>query len=138
MPDVYRAIQKDNGAPKVCDLADCLGVRTEGKYADIRPDHEANVHPNAGGMSASIDDFKAIPNHRLPVGFGAGTSKRNCLWIIPSDQLPPRLFTRIHEPASDGAVKALVEPMETMSIVEYQTHLAASRDTWTEAPGGPG
>ena len=65
MPTIYRAMKEQNGMPVVEKSARGLGVRTDGRFVDIRPLADGNVRQGIGGMSVnpSID---ALALHRVP------------------------------------------------------------------------
>jgi len=128
-------MRKDDGIPQICDVVDCLGVRSDGKHADVFPDGEGRIAPGAGGMSVSVHDARAIPRWRLPLKFGGENKNPLCtVWVLASDALHLDLVHREDDPYADGSIHAQVEPRAPMMLTHYSDCLASSQVDWHEAP----
>jgi hypothetical protein len=133
MPNLYRSMRRDNGVPQICDVVDCLGVRSEGKHPDVFPDGNGNIAPGGGGMSVSVHDTRAIPRWRLPLHFGGENSNPLCtVWTLSSDAVHLDVVHRENEPYADGSIHAQVEPRAQMTLAHYRTCLGSTQADWHE------
>lgn len=111
-----------------------LGVRTQGKprdievidiggekYADPTPDRPR-------GMSVAPDDpMNLHPRHRPPDLGGTGSYP---VWSITEADLGPRLRFR-----QTSATHGVIEPVERMSLQDYEEALIATRPHWKRVVG---
>jgi hypothetical protein len=127
MAVLYRGMMDDGEGQPVCGpSARKLGVRLEG---DIRIPDDGIVEPGTGGMSVGLDDPMNVRPHRRPSEFGG--FGRDPLWRIDEADLPDRLVMR--PDPEDPSRHGFVEPIERMSLAEYQEVLATSRGFWERA-----
>jgi hypothetical protein len=133
MPQVFRAMLKEDNAPKVGDQRDMLGVRVP---TDIEPDENDIVSPGNGGLSVN-PDWKKLPAHLIPKKYNGivadARGKRDiAIWRygeVPfeSANLNDKLQLRIDKP-SHGSI----EPRAAVGINEFQKNLADTLQEWKE------
>lgn len=114
------------GQPRCGPKARELGVRLEG---DILIREDGSVGPGTGGMSVALDDPNNLPPHRRPAKFGG--LGRDPVWQIDEADLPGTLVMR--PDPEDPSRHGFVEPIESMSLFDYQDALATSRGLWERA-----
>jgi hypothetical protein len=106
-----------DGKPKVGDTFGTLGVRpstrTTGRTSDITVDNAGMVHQGNEGMS-TFDK----PN---------APDLRHADWVIDSADIGGGLMI---VPSPTTAGRFHIVPARSMSLVEYQTFLAATRNQW--------
>jgi hypothetical protein len=116
----------DDGLPEVGPFNFALGVRTDGPPLDIPVDRDGYVEPQAGrgkGMSVAPHDPRNLhPRHRPPALDGTGTYP---IWRISRRDLGARLRYR-----TTSATHGVIEPVERMTLEEYEGALAATRTAW--------
>lgn len=127
MPRIFRSMKHDGEDMPLCGPSSrCLGARLHG---DVMITDDGYVDPETGGMSVAIGEIGHLPRHRRPKeegGFG-----EDPVWWIDSEDLPDTLKFRPdpRNPSRHG----FVEPIERMTLDEYQTALATSRGFWSRA-----
>lgn len=125
MTVLYRGMKDDGeGQPECGPSARKLGVRLEG---DITIQEDGTVRPGTGGMSVALDRPENLPMHRRDAAFGGWG--QDPVWRIDEADLPDSLVCRPDARSRHG----VVEPIETVSLEEYQETLACSRGFWTRA-----
>jgi hypothetical protein len=125
MATLYRGMKDDGEGQPLCGpTGRTLGVRPEG---DIVIREDGTVQPETGGMSVAIDDPRNLPEHRRPPEYGGWGP--DPAWQIDEDDLPEGLVMR-RDP-EDPSRHGFVEPMETMTVDDYQEMLATSRSAWS-------
>ena len=123
---VFRAMKEDfDGKPRTGNSAITLGVRIEGSHADILIDSQGQVHPETGGMSVTPDDYRQLPNHRLPESLGG--RGRYPIFSFQVANLPSTLALR-----KDTSSHALVEPLKSCLFEEYERNLHGTREDWVK------
>jgi hypothetical protein len=131
MTRLFRAMRKDaSGAPEIGPNARALGVRAGVDIPATLP-HQT-VLPGQGGLSVSPDDPMNLPYFRRPPGFG-GTG-RDPVWVIDLNDLGPDLFYR-SDPFHPE--HGFIEPIQPMSLDDYQLALATTRNCWQEFHPSP-
>ena len=117
-----------DGLPAVGQSARALGVRPP---TDPTPDVLADpVSPGGGGLSVAPLDPQNLPPFRRPAALGG--RGRDPVWVIAAHDLGPDLAFR-----RDSATHGLIEPARPMTLLEYETALAATRTRWRLwTPGG--
>lgn len=127
MTVLYRGMKDDgDGQPECGASARKLGVRLEG---DIRIQADSTVEPETGGMSVAVGGPENLKPHRRDELFGGWG--RDPVWQIESSDLPDTLVFRLDP--DDPSRHGFVEPIERMSLDDYQEALASSRGIWTRA-----
>lgn len=135
MPKIFRSMLEDGGKPKVGSEGKLLGVRiAPDPRPDIAADGNGAVHPKTGGMSVA-PDWRKLPDHLIPRGLIPRARGRDDLvcWRLGDleflDGQPiGSLVLRVDPAPSDK--HGFIEPAKLMSIVDYQSALAATRDYW--------
>lgn len=123
---VFRAMKEDiDGKPLVERPARALGVRIGERYPDIHIDIQGQVHPKTGGMSVTPDDYRQLPNHRLPESLGG--EGRDPVFSFEVVNLPSSLMLRRDKPSH-----ALVEPSNSCLFEEYEQNLHGTRENWVK------
>lgn len=134
MPKIYRAMLREGNRPKIGNTADTLGVRIGPGVIDIGVSAGAVV-PGTGGMSVA-PAWRDLPIHRIPrrlVTLCPGACGKNdaACWTMgegafEDGHLTDRLYVRV-----DTRTHGMVEPEESMTLAEYRSSLAATRNLWT-------
>ena len=125
MTVLYRSMKDDGeGQPECGPSARTLGVRLEG---DIPIQDNGTVEPGTGGMSVALDTHENLPHHRRPPEFGGWG--QDPVWQIEESDLPDTLLCR--PDPEDPSRHGFVEPIEAMSLDDYQDALATSRGIWS-------
>jgi hypothetical protein len=133
MPKIYRVMLNIDDKPVIGDTASRLGVRVN---IDIHADQSGNVRPETGGMSVA-PDIRALPARLVPSRLrniipGAIGKDENAVWSTGSGPFIGGAVTSMLElridPRNDH--HGFVEPADVMSLDQYQTALAATRDAW--------
>lgn len=117
---MYRAMKEDeNSHPVITPTARTLGVRPEidVNVADVL------VFPETGGMSVAPDDYRNLPEHRLPPSLG-GTGK-DPVWEFDTALMPAGLRFR-----QDRTYHGLIEPRWSVTLDEFQFALAGTALDW--------
>ena len=123
---VFRAMKEDSdGKPLVERSARALGVRIKGRHSDIHIDSQGQVHPKTGGMSVTPDDYRRLPNHRLPESLGG--RGRDPIFSFQIANLPSTLALSRDKPSH-----ALVEPLKSCLFEEYEQNLHGTREDWVK------
>ena len=123
---VFRAMKEDSdGKPRTGNSAVTLGVRIEGSHADIQIDNQGQIHPKTGGMSVTPDDYRQLPNHRLPESLGG--RGRHPIFSFQVANLPSSLTLRRDKPSH-----AFVEPLKSCLFEEYEQNLQGTREDWVK------
>jgi hypothetical protein len=78
-------------------------------------------------MSVAPDDPIHLPRFLRPSEFG-GTGK-DPIWEIDDANLPPELLFR-----QDKATHGMIEPKDEITLAEYQSALASTRNRWRLVP----
>ncbi|MGH3112272.1 MAG: hypothetical protein ACRDOP_02260 [Gaiellaceae bacterium] len=121
---LYRSMRKGRGEkPEVGRSARMLGIRPG---IDILVESDGTVGGGAGGMSVAPDSPANLPRHRRPPEHG-GTGK-DPVWEIDIAELEEALAYR-EDPLQRG-VHGFVEPRGTMTLEDYESALAATREAW--------
>lgn len=124
---IYRAMKEaDDGSPETGRSARTLGVRVEGRHADLPLDPQGFVEPNTGGMSVVPDDPLNLPKHRRPRSLGG--EGRDPVFAIDVVILPNALSVRM-----DTSTHALVEPRIRCHYSKYEKALYSTRKAWRKA-----
>lgn len=124
---------KDGNLPMVGTQPRMLGAASK----DIAADEAGNVPPGRDGISVA-PSLRALPLHLIPkrlryLAPDATGNNTNVIWrhgdgaFLDRSVVAPHLELRIDTP--DHGV---VAPDSTMSFVDYQLALAATRPNWTE------
>jgi hypothetical protein len=128
MTTLYRTMKDDGeGMPLCGPTGRTLGVRRE---VDVPDSADGMVEPGTGGMSVALDDPMNLEAHRRPPAYAGGFAP-DPLWQIESDDLPSTLTLR-RDPDNPSR-HGFIEPMDTMSLDDYQNALATSRGFWSRA-----
>jgi hypothetical protein len=140
MPKIFRSMLTEGDKPKVGSGGKLLGVRVPpDRHADITTDSAGNVHPGAGGMSVA-PDWRVLPAHLIPrrlkhvVPDADGNNKLTC-WTLgegefKADAVAPDVQLRPDPVHPDR--HGFVEPKRSMTLADYQSALAATRDQWRQ------
>lgn len=117
-----------DGLPTVGRSARMLGVRMP---EDISLDAGGHVLPGTGGMSVAPDSMWNLPNHRRPRGAGRGSTGpvQDHVFSIVSAPLRDNGLVARRDPEAP-VVHALIEPMQTVLLEEFERSLAATRPSW--------
>jgi len=124
-----------DGLPKVGRSARKLGVRTPAEVAPgVEPDVSVTapdevVQPDAGGMSMAPDDPANLAENRRPPQVNGGVGK-DPVWMIESNDLGPEL--RFNQ---DQASHGTIEPVQPMTLAQFELLLAATRTKWVRVIG---
>jgi hypothetical protein len=127
---IFRAMEEENGLPKLGISATTLGVRP-GKDiaadANGMVDRPKYIRGDANGLSCapSADD---VPPFAKPVAAG-GRNKKTKIWRISADDLGPDLSVKEDSRAS-GPRHVSVGPARMMTFDEYQAAVQATRSKW--------
>jgi len=114
-----------DGLPAIGRSARTLGVRVEGKYADVTLDAAGRVLPAKGGMSVTVDEPKLMPPARRPTWLkGAGEDP---LFFINKEKIVSPLTIRL-----DKGAHAFVEPTLPRPLFDYENDLARTQPDWME------
>jgi hypothetical protein len=116
-------MKADGALPMVEQSGRGLGVRADGKHADVHPDAEGLVHPGAG-MSVAPDDPMLLQQHRRPIEYG-GTGD-DPLWMIIDEDLSEEVTVQLRQAAWGGiqglllkrSVSAVMAGMSFLRVVE--------------------
>lgn len=141
MPLIFRIMKSDpDGLPNVAPSPNGLGVRSMGGPSpkpDISVDQHGRVFAGAEGMSVNTN-WRHAPLHRIParlrsIKSGARGSEAHACFRHGSGA-----FTR--GPVAEGLklepddvpnpTHGVVTPASSISIAEYEAHLAATRPDW--------
>ncbi len=126
MPFIFRSmIEAADGLPELGRSVRKLGVRTGDHTTPdipaILPDDL--VSPGGGGMSVAPDDPMFLLRHRRPASLrGTGIDP---VWALAVSDLPAELML-IH----DSTRHALVEPLNVMTLADFEAALAQTRVKW--------
>ncbi|MCI0681285.1 MAG: hypothetical protein L0Y71_04205 [Gemmataceae bacterium] len=140
MPQVYRSMLADGGKPKVGAQSKMLGVRVQPHAnADIVVDDQGNVHPNTGGMSVA-PGWRQLPSFLIPKRLrhlapdACGRNQLVCWQMGEGAFVAARLADdlQLQPDADKPMVHGVIEPAQSMSIAQYQSSLAATRDHWMQ------
>lgn len=127
---IYRAMEEENGMPRLGAAAVRLGVR---KWKDIIPDWQDMVsrpaflpgYPN--GLSCA-PVIAALPSFALPVAWG-GANRRTFIWQIALTDLGTKLMAKEDTvPGHDRHVS--VGPSWAMSFQDFEAAVRATRPYW--------
>lgn len=121
----------DGDKPKVGNVAKVLGVRPN---YDIEVSPSGSVWPNTGGLSVA-PNWRHLPPFLIPRRLGVkaaearGSNQLKCFrlgaFAFSEVTITPSLLLR-----PDSPTHGTIEPSREMSIGEYQTALADTRDLW--------
>jgi hypothetical protein len=123
---LFRSMKEDSeGRPSVGPSGRMLGVRPgNSPTPDVLAVQATDlVLPNQGGMSVTPHDPMHLLKHRRPPSLG-GTGQ-DPVWYIEIDELGPELQFR-----QDSPTHGVVEPVQPMTLQEYQDALASTRAPW--------
>jgi hypothetical protein len=128
---IYRAMEEENGTPRLGTTALGLGVR---KGIDIVPDHAGMVYrpaflpgePNGLSCSPSIQD---LPWFALPSEWG-GPNRKSVVWRIEVSDLGPELVAQEDTPPQSKGRHISVGPSGPMSFDEYLRAVQVTRSKW--------
>lgn len=118
-------IEAVDGLPEIGQSARKLGVRTgDHTTPDILAvDPSDIVSPGDGGLSVAPDDPKHLPRHRRPATLGGiGVDP---VWVIAVTDLQIELAV-----VRDSPTHALIEPLNPMTLADYEAALAQTRVKW--------
>lgn len=135
-PRIYRAMRVAEGRPEIGTSKRYLGVSVEGDHLPL--DGDGNLSPGGGGMSVA-PEWRRLPRHRIPMrlqplmpaGKVCKGPDSDWIWVMGRDgftdgPVAPGLRLRVDHPMVHG----LVEPDQTMSLVNFQQNLAATQQSW--------
>ena len=128
---LYRAMEEENGMPRLGTTALRLGVR---KGIDIRPDHAGMVdrpsfqpgQPNGLSCSPSIQD---LPWFALPIEWG-GPNAKAVVWMIEVADLGPDLIAQDDTPPQRKGRYVSVGPAGPMTFDAYFQAVQGTRLKW--------
>jgi hypothetical protein len=121
---VFRAMRSDSdGQPRLGRAARDLGVRIEGRFADLPVAADGSVRPGTGGMSVAVDDARHLPKPRRPRSLGG--EGRDPVFSLQSGAFPESLSLHV-----DRRPHALVEPALPCLLNDYERALASTRPSW--------
>lgn len=118
---IFRAMKEDDGHPQLGTSSSTLGVRRD---TDIPVNDDGTVRPGTGGMSATPDDPRLLPQSRRPRGLAGGTG-RDPVWRF---DLGERQATVAYE--QDGPGHGVVEPSDEMAFRDYVDGVWATAVKW--------
>jgi hypothetical protein len=138
MPEIYRSMRKgDDDKPLVEATAKGLGVRGQSVngVVDVDLDQDGNVILNSKGMSVA-PSWRVLPHHRisrrLKAQFPAARGTTD-IWCFRMGE-----GSFFECPVADGLdlkidtpKHGIVVPRSSVSLDQYQTDLANTRDYWT-------
>ena len=112
-----------------------LGVRVPpDPHPDITPDEHGNIGPGMGGMSVS-PSVATLPRHRVPVRLkhlrsdATGDDRDACFRLgdveFKNGRISEDLVLRM-----TSATHAVMEPIRTMTLGEYEAALEATQKDW--------
>lgn len=123
---IFRAMKEDfDGKPLTGNSSRTLGVRIEGRYADIPINGQGKVHPNTGGMSVAPDTHLKLPKPKLPKSLGG--EGRDPVFALQVIDLPDSLSL-----CRDTPSHALVEPSKSCLLQEFEQNLYGTRRNWVK------
>lgn len=132
MPGIYRSMFADSNRPVVGNQSKMLGVRENG--SDLPIDASGMVRPNTGGLSV-VPEWRALPFFLIPQRLiskfprARGNDALTCFRLagLPFQDGPvtDRLYLRV-----DSVRHGTLQPALEIMIDEFQSQLAATRDTW--------
>jgi len=105
------------------DTSSTLGVRAD---YDVPVDEEGLVRPGTGGMSVTPDDWRRMPERRIPEELGG--DGRHPMFYIDTDDLGPLL--RFRRDPDNPVRHDFVEPAHPMSFEGYQAAIHATAALW--------
>ena len=138
MPKIYRAMEGDDGYPRVGSTARCLGVRvpTDGVRVptDIEPDADGLVYCGERGMSVG-PSVAALPTHRIPrrlkhIAWDAAGKDSDYVWSMGSGQFEDGNLCDSLSLCVDRPEHGVVRPAFTMLIDAYTEALSGTRALW--------
>jgi hypothetical protein len=120
--------EDENGLPLCGRSGKLLGVRLPGAdTVDVHPDADRNVAPEhdgvAQGMSVTTGDPRRAQPHQIPVAMG-GSAR------CPMFELDEAAIADPLELFRDAPNHAVIRPVRTMSLEEYDRALEATRPHW--------
>ena len=138
MPKIFRSMLADGGKPKVGSKGKLLGVRIPpDPNADLPVDPNGKVQPQTGGMSVA-PDWRKLPDHLIPrrlkrlIPRARGRDDLVCWRLGDAEFLDCQcialLVLRV-DPAQPDK-QGFIEPASPMSIADYRSALASTRDDW--------
>lgn len=115
----------------VARSARALGVRVDGTFRDVHPDHEDRIAPGTGGMSVAPLSEWNLPNHRRPLGMGRGSTgpREDHVFAVEEDSVA-RAALVVRPDPSRPTKHAFVEPVELVELPLYEMNLASTRESW--------
>ena len=123
---LFRAMRKgDGGLPPCGSAPNQLGVRPG---IDIPNTPDEVVHPGTGGMSVTPDDPARLPPHVRPQSLG-GRGKLP-VFELSAAAIGPPLGVRLDPKHPER--HAFLEPLNELTIHEYQDALCSTRPSWRE------
>lgn len=128
---LYRAMEEENGMPRLGTTALRLGVR---KGIDIVPDYAGMVYrpsfqpgqPNGLSCSPSIPD---LPWFALPLEWG-GPNAKTVVWLIEVADLGPELIAQDDTPPQRRGRHVSVGPAGPMTFDAYFQAVQGTRLKW--------
>lgn len=135
MPLIYRVMTRDGDKPKVGPTARMLGVRVPpAKKPDIIPRADGIVDPMTGGMSVA-PRVHNLPFYRVPARYralvpDANGKEQDACWQMGEGSFVAAAVAAGLTLRPDSEDHGLVEPATSMSLKEYESLLAATRDDW--------
>lgn len=135
MPLVYRAMEEEDGQPKVGSEKNMLGVRVPpNPRPDIVPDTNGNVQPNSGGMSVA-PNWRDLPPFLIPrrlnciVSDARGPNRLRC-WRFGEGKFESAPLSDELQLQRQTSTHGVVEPVAEVSIASFQDALAETRRGW--------
>ena len=137
-PLLFRAMEQDNGKPRLGGFRDCLGVRVPpDQYADVFPDAMGNVGPNGAGMSV-CRSLREMPGFLIPKRLRQvlGIPKargNNSLFVWSMGSAPfarSRIGVALQLTPDGGSAHGVVEPANVMLLAAYERALEQTRPLW--------
>ena len=129
---LYRVMIMDtDGHPTLGRTAACLGVRVlrPSGLVDLPVHSESLVFPREGGMSVSVDSWRSI--HPTFLDRVRDRDTRDRLWCLSETDLGVKLACRIDPRRPEHG---FIEPLDKMTLAEYEEALAFTRLFWTVVP----
>jgi hypothetical protein len=128
---MFRAMKKaDDCLPVLGRTARTLGVRVSAAGAvpkaplefDVYPDTADHVAPGFG-LSVAMDDPRGLPRHRKPQSLGG--EGRDPVFSLLVSAVGKALNVNVDHPPH-----ALIEPASRCLLVDYESALAGTRQSW--------
>lgn len=119
----------ESGLPSIGPNKRTLGALPSETYSS-----DGTFGPGTGGISVSPNSPWHIPQHRRPRGMGRGSTGPGKDWVFGIDNggLHVHFLSTRLDPQNTQR-HAFVEPLATITLLEYNTSLAATQGHWRRA-----